>query len=373
MACEIAGDFSAYDLQNVQVELDQVYRDNHMTDQYKKRTDCFNDVYNSQTIALPERFLNPSDCTNVEIAYLCDDECDPEPIDCTHTGCDIPEGKQLSTETMSLTPPNCMQSDIYEVSELQCQNRFSFQRKVAESMFRQVTQLDYGMMGKWYGALESFADPLTKDGDLLSDIYGLGDVADDIWMIDKSAWTPEIMAKFECLIEDCYFKNPMLLTGSIWREEMKIWAAKNGGGCCDSNSLAMNSTIPIKHETKFFDKNFSNGKCAFLMDTTDLGFYNVYHNPSVNAVANKASGTSGNPIYRWHINSPRLSWRYNRLEGGSSIVPIKYDVYGQWKCLDKRHMKWCWYIEAHCGFLKAPKNGCACPTIIKMEQPCVGC
>lgn len=369
------GDFSAYDLLDINLTLADMWGDNHtMYDQYKKPLTCFSDIFTQQAVRIPERFLDPSDCTTIKLAFICDD-CNLDTMDCeddkSADSCEIPDGIQIAADMIEYAPDGCFKSKVYKVEETECKNRISFQQKVAYALMKQLYSMDCKLLELFYGHLATCASDLTlEDGKDISQKYGLGTVADDVWQLAQSAWKPEIMAKLECLTEDCMWTRPMFLTGSIWREFFKLQRGKSGGGCCDYDNMLNNSMIDIKHDIYKFDQVFPGPKTGFLFDASKVAYYNIYRNKNVDPMESPAS----NRMWKWHINSPRHRWTYTDTNGSSVTVPVKYDAYGQWKCISRNCYAWCWYIEHNGHFLKAPVGNCGtCPTVIQMEQPCVDC
>jgi len=369
------GNFGAFDFQDIYLDFADMWgADNHMYDQYKKPLDCFSEIFTQQTVRLNERFLDPSDCSQIKLALICDN-CDMDALDCdddeAQKGCDIGPGEELGAEELTYAPDGCFQSKVATVNQTKCKNRLSFNQKAAFALMKQLYIMDSKLLQLFYGNLAASASDLTLDsGKDVSEQYGLGAIADDVWQLDAAAWDPKILAKFECLVEDCMWTRPMFLTGSIWREFFKLVKGKSGNGCCDYDNLLTNSSIPIKHDIFNFDKAFPGPKTGFLFDASRLAYYNMYRNMNSEPVLNPTS----HMMYKWHINSPRHRWTYTGTSGNTMTIPVKYDVYAQWKCIDRDTYGWCWYLEHNGGFLNAPNGNCVtCPFIIQMEQPCVDC
>lgn len=356
------GDFSAFDLLSIQANVADMWQDSHLYDQFKKPVNCFSEIFNSQTVRFDERFLDITDCSVMKLAFIADD-CDMEVKECVTDACDI-TGEELCADEITVVPDGCFESKHYQVKETDCKNRLSFQQKVSFAMMKQLAQMDQHLLKLMYGALAGFADDLTG----FEGTGGVGAVDGTTWQINPELWKPELLATLQCLTEDCMWTRPTMIT-NIWRKEMMLANAKDGGGCCTTDSLLTSAFLPIKTDPFFFDKEFPGSKTAFLFDAADFGYYNMYRHMQITP----EEGPASNRMYKWHVNSPNHTWRAVSTNGGESIQPVKYDVYGQWKCLDIDNYAFCWFMKHHGGFVRGPKGCASCPTIIQMEQPCVGC
>lgn len=349
-------------------DMDDMWRNNHLYDEYKRDVSIFSTVTSKQQVNLPAEFLNMRDCRECKVKWLCDD-CDFDVNECGEEGahggeCDITGVNPIAFDYDTYSPDPCCESKHYEVCETSCDTLMSFNEQVAHLLMKQAAQLDYALVKKLYLAIQSNLDGLDHGDTTLPDEYGLGGIGEGgIWEIGEGLWDEKMIAKLQCMFDDCMWNNPCMLVGNLWREDRKLYEARTGQGCCDSKGLLFSQDW-ITNESYFFNQCFPGQNTALLFDASDFAYYNMYRNE--NFSPERKNGEKD--IWRWRVPSRLHTWRVN-----NSVRPVYYDVYAQWKCKDLDNDSLSFFMRHNGGYLKGPKGCEGKPTFLQLEQPCIDC
>lgn len=311
------GDFSSTLLRNVRVRLSDIFGQNSMQRNLNRDTPVFNGLFGSQQIKLNKEasvvLTNGKHCEAVEVSFLT--SCDLSVDDCTDD-CMIPEGAEPCVDKDVFVPSICKEK-IYRFREDECANERAMEERMALGVSTILASLDQEAERDAIAQLSAWAEDLT-DVDL--PVGGL-DAGGVIWEIPSDEINAQLIVDLQCLLDDCEFIDPKIVTGKIWKKQVMLAEARDGNGCCHYDGLL--GAIPTITNTRELDKIIGENT-FFLVDNAKFGYFNRWIHTSrtpVNQYDDKNT-------HHYFMESPKLRFNINGV-----LNRVKYDFYWQRVCI----------------------------------------
>lgn len=337
------GDLTPSVLRDVRINLADMFGTESLYKHLNRETPIFNAIWGGQSIRFSDKMAmalsNGKHCEGVEAFFL--QSCDLSVADCD-TACDIPEGTELCVERAFFNPEECYEK-IVKITEADCENEFTFMEQLTLQMANLVAGLDQEAERRTIAQLQNLAADLTDISDEI-EVGGI-DVGGTIWEIPPADWKAELIADFECVVEDCEMVNVKMVAGRVWRKQIKLAEAKEGNGCCDFDSLFDN--IPLVTNTRELDQLIGD-PTAFLVDCSKIGYFNKWIHQSPTPVSTE-TGDKGTKHF--YVDSPKLRYAIN-----GALRPVRYDIYWQKICLTEDTHEFRIKGKHRYGFVEMPTN-----------------
>lgn len=349
---------------DLKVNLNTIFGTESQNLHLNRPTPTFNCVFGNQNISLTGdvqiALQNGKHCEAVSVFFL--STCDLSVDDCT-TECRIEAEEEICSLTANIEPTECWETK-FAIRDNECANEFEFQQKYdmkfAEKLAAMDQEGEIRAIGKFQEWAEDLSDVEVGTGGLSAD--------NSVWEIPKSEWNAELMVELQCVIEDCEMVNPLLVLGKAFRKDMMLAAAKQGGGCCDYNSLY--GSINSCSNPRLLDKQVG-VTSAFIVDVAKVGYFNRWIHTSTSPVRQNDQYDT----VHYRINSQKLQYRLN-----GSLQPVIYDVYEQRHCVSEDIYETRVKIKHRGGFACLPDNCvgeyplAANKKVIQIAQDsCAGC
>lgn len=373
----IPGDFSAATLEPIKDMASSFWRNDNTNKHQQKPLTVFNCLAERQQVNLAGSRVNAlSDgrkCQVVDLTFLI--ACNRPTVSCADAqggeGADPtkmidfcnPVGEEIGTSSMTLTTECLDYAQSRSVVFKQCKDMYDYQTKMAKAINQMKFELDNAAERRYIAYLLGNTDPIPWDA--TADINGTASSDGLTWVVTDTMLNAEFLACLKIESDDCYFTDPVLIAGKAYLKAKKLADARQGGNCCNEDSLLLSSEFnAFCHNTKDVDE-LAGGKTMLLVDAANVAYINTVEFPNMSPVQNIADK------WTYHCESNRL--RYNT---GSGVTAVKYDVLIVRVCKGQSMGAFCdTIVMRHSGGWAKNPECCeeGCGSIFQISVDCPNC
>ena len=318
----------------------------------------FNGLAGSQSLSMPEEFLNPRSEKDVKLHWLA--ACGEEIIADCNEDCSFAEAPEGGADSITYNQGTCFGTSFKVVD----QNKLDlsdFAEKAALELANRLFLMDRDLEKKQITALLANVDNLSGIDTNSLDVGSI-DSGGLKWNIGSTYNSDTFLYKLEMVVEDLKMIDPVIIFGNAFRFEEKQLLGKTGFGCCDNRDALLKAKFPIIRNFRHVDSlsGADGTESIYLVDRAAVGYFNQYLYK--NTVPEKTSFDRGDNWWAYSVGSTRQLWM-----NGTSTMPVRYDIRFQSHCVDRTEKAMTWEIFHKGAFIKAPEGCDAEAEVVRIE------
>lgn len=309
-----AGSFSASDLPDVIIKMNEMFGGDRLAPELNKDIDTIMALATRQTAKFDKMdvLLDVLDCRGAKVVFL--KSCTNEAVDIVATPITDCALVGAETESASMTLANNLGwMESFKVLGSDCKDAFSVVDKIAHLMTVKMANLEEKINLAAIAFLmaneQAVADPLTytETGNVVN--------------VPEGAWTPAFLAEIAVMSKLSKLYNPFIISGS------NLYVANFLADYRSASSPSVDAVLKSGPFDIYFDiQNIDTvvgAKATFLVDPSSYVFWpsNQYENMAPEPFSN------GSTLYKWRQRAPRLQYNDN-----GSLKPVYFDVESQEAC-----------------------------------------
>lgn len=263
-------------------------------------------------------------CVSIQVATH--RMCDIDVAETTTISCDV--GTQTETEAEGITLDKENLAKIaFRVLDSECNNVFTFERVLAESMIKAKAKLEVQL-----SKLAVTKASINADTPVTTWFETTGTVNNNTFIVDPADWASDLIADIRYAGSLTKANDMIIINGQNFHTETFL-ANFKGIACCDNDQVLLGSGYNIYFDVHNVDQTLG-GKYTLAVDKNALIFWSA---------PDHVAGSLADPIlmsadtYIWRDTLPRLQYyangtmnpiyvdvRMKRLCSGSSVSSLTY-------------------------------------------------
>lgn len=342
------GDFTDGALLNVKTEVSKIFKQNQINSHLEKPLPVFKSLAEGQSIELAgeaTQIIDGKTCNVIQAIWMSNndtDVLDDSDLADDATDCEI-DGTEGGADTKTYQPNTKFHRDG-KVVVGECRDMFDFANKFGRSMELDMMVMDLELEKRMIAFL--LANVMTLDAASTIDTTTFADtleVTNTVWNIPTANWNNQLIAKFKVFADRKQFFNPKLISGANLYEEQFLAMYKDGDSTDYSPLVRPGSPIPLVNNLLDLEA-ITGEQSTFIVDNANIGYFNTYKwTPQMTDTKDQFN------TRLFTVNSNRLRWR-----NGNSIVPVKYDVKMQYKCIGEDQWAWVYRMKHNGALITGP-------------------
>jgi hypothetical protein len=345
----VEGTFTALEFLNVKADVNTLFKNNGIDAHINKPPVAFNELVQNQSFEVPAgpmaQVMIDGEMCNAIVAYWTAD-CDTTVDDDTDlnddaTDCDI-TGTRGGADSKTYTNNLRFHKDG-QVNVTKCKDHEEAQAKLARQLATHSAVLDYELEKRMLAFLLANAQTINGDTTFTDQVATSTYPVATVWNIPAAKWEYSLIADFTIVSQKKQLVNPKVISGDLMYREKFLAPFKDGDG--DQYATLMGPNRPMNLVNNIFDMEATTSqKSAFIVDNANIGYWNSSKFDESLTVMKDTNNT-----HVFSIRSNRLTWR-----NGNTLVPVRYDVRMQYKCIGDDQYAWVYRMRHDGGLVTGP-------------------